>query len=259
MLRTLLAVLCATSVLVAACNKGEGQTSTKRQIQITELEPGEGDPVERGYLVLLEYTGRFPGEETPFDENAARDEDGNAKRPPLATFVGSGTTVPGFDQSLVGMKKGMVRRVFIPWELGYGEQGNNDGKIPAKQDLEFTIKLLDYVDPEADTEYSVEDSVVGTGREVKNGDRVTIHYRGTYVNGLMFDDSHLRGENGTPFSFTVGRTDAIVGVEEGVIGMKVGGKRRIKIPPKLVFGSTGYSAILGNQVVIIDVELLSIG
>jgi FKBP-type peptidyl-prolyl cis-trans isomerase len=75
----------------------------------------------------------------------------------------------------------------------------------------------------------------------------------------MFDDSHLRGEGGMPYTFTVGKGDAIIGVEEGMIGMKVGGKRRIKLPPKLVFGSTGYSTIMGNQVVFIDVELLSIG
>lgn len=260
--RPVIFAVCALVLFGIGCNGMQSSQGAEGggPVQKTDLEPGEGKAVENGYLVMLEYSGRVVGKEDPFDSNTAKDADGNGTKAPLATYVGGGSMIPGFDEALVGMKKGMVRKVTIPWQKGYGENGNPDAGIAPKSDLEFTIKLLDFVHPDEEAVYWADDLTVGTGREVQETDRVTIHYRGTYVNGMMFDDSHLRGDaekGGTPYSFVVGRSEAIPGVDDGIRGMRVGGKRRLKLPPALVFGSQGYSSIMGNQIVIIEIELLA--
>jgi FKBP-type peptidyl-prolyl cis-trans isomerase len=101
----------------------------------------------------------------------------------------------------------------------------------------------------------VEDLVVGTGATAVSGDTVTVHYLGTFTNGAKFDSSYDRG---TPFSFRVGAGQVIAGFDQGVTGMRVGGKRRLTIPPALGYGSTGAGSIPPNTTIVFEVELLSI-
>jgi FKBP-type peptidyl-prolyl cis-trans isomerase len=105
----------------------------------------------------------------------------------------------------------------------------------------------------------ITDDVVGTGAEAKNGDTVTVNYVGTLDNGTKFDSSYDRNQ---PFSFTLGATGAgavIKGWNLGVVGMKVGGKRDLVIPPELGYGASGYGPVPGNATLHFTVELLSIG
>jgi len=96
----------------------------------------------------------------------------------------------------------------------------------------------------------------GTGAEVKNGDTVSVHYVGTLENGTKFDSSIDRGE---PFSFTLGAGEVIKGWDLGVLGMKVGEKRKLTIPPDLAYGPGGVpGAIPPNSTLIFEVELLGI-
>jgi FKBP-type peptidyl-prolyl cis-trans isomerase FkpA len=80
------------------------------------------------------------------------------------------------------------------------------------------------------------DEVVGTGRVAKAGDAVRVHYTGTLLNGTKFDSSRDRG---TPFDFTIGKGAVIKGWDQGVVGMRVGGKRRLVIPQALGYGEAG--------------------
>ncbi|MGA2103673.1 MAG: FKBP-type peptidyl-prolyl cis-trans isomerase [Candidatus Sulfotelmatobacter sp.] len=97
---------------------------------------------------------------------------------------------------------------------------------------------------------------VGTGEIAKDGDHVKVHYTGWLTNGKKFDSSVDAHQ---PFDFTIGKGDVIKGWEEGVTGMKVGGKRQLRIPPQLAYGEQGYSGLIpANATLIFDIRLLAI-
>jgi FKBP-type peptidyl-prolyl cis-trans isomerase len=101
-----------------------------------------------------------------------------------------------------------------------------------------------------------QDLVVGTGQEAKSGDSVTVNYTGWLDDGTKFDSSIDRNQ---PFTFTLGTGGVIQGWDEGVVGMKVGGKRRLVIPPDLAYGSQGASGVIPpNATLTFEVDLLSI-
>jgi peptidylprolyl isomerase len=100
------------------------------------------------------------------------------------------------------------------------------------------------------------DTVVGTGAQPQKGQTVTVHYSGYLVDGKKFDSSVDRGQ---PFSFVLGVGQVIKGWDEGVATMKVGGKRKLTIPPELGYGPSGSPPVIPpNAVLIFDVELLSV-
>jgi len=100
------------------------------------------------------------------------------------------------------------------------------------------------------------DIKVGTGAEAKSSSHVTVHYTGWLTSGKKFDSSV---DAGKPFDFTIGRGDVIKGWEEGVAGMKVGGKRQLRIPPELGYGASGYPGVIpANATLIFDIQLLGV-
>ena len=106
-------------------------------------------------------------------------------------------------------------------------------------------------------ELVIEDVKVGDGAEAKAGQRVTVHYRGTFPDGRVFDESYKRGQ---PFTFTLGGGEVIKGWDQGVAGMKVGGKRKLTIPPHLAYGARGAAGVIPpNATLHFEVELLGVG
>ena len=101
------------------------------------------------------------------------------------------------------------------------------------------------------------DITVGSGQVAKEGDRVRVHYTGWLTTGKKFDSSV---DAGRPFTFALGNGEVIRGWDEGVAGMKVGGKRQLRIPPELGYAENGTpdGTIPANATLIFDVQLLSV-
>ena len=105
-------------------------------------------------------------------------------------------------------------------------------------------------------ELRIEDIKIGAGEEAKAGRTVSVHYVGTLEDGQKFDSSRDRGQ---PFAFPLGGGRVIKGWDQGVVGMKVGGIRKLTIPPSLGYGDRGFpGAIPGNAVLIFEVELIDV-
>lgn len=100
-----------------------------------------------------------------------------------------------------------------------------------------------------------EDITTGTGAEAALGDTVKVNYVGTLTNGKKFDSSYDRKE---PFSFKLGSGEVIKGWDQGVVGMKIGGKRKLTIPPELAYGNQAQGTIPANSTLIFEIELLEV-
>jgi FKBP-type peptidyl-prolyl cis-trans isomerase len=116
--------------------------------------------------------------------------------------------------------------------------------------------------PAAASELKRDDVLVGSGEPISDGQVAIVHYTGWLYDpavseqkGAKFDSSREREE---PFRFTVGAGQVIKGWDEGVLGMQVGGQRRLTIPPDLGYGAAGSGEVPGNATLIFDVELLGI-
>ena len=99
------------------------------------------------------------------------------------------------------------------------------------------------------------DLQAGTGAEVRAGQRVRVHYRGTLADGTLFDENEA---DETPLSFRLGQGEVIRGWDEGVAGMRIGGTRQLVIPPELGYGGSGRGAIPGNAILVFTVTVVGV-
>lgn len=110
------------------------------------------------------------------------------------------------------------------------------------------------VAPDTTAQLQIEDVSEGNGMAAQNGDLVIVHYTGKLPNGTVFDSSVGR----QPIRFVLGRGEVIPGWDQGLLGLKVGGKRKLTIPPHLGYGASGSGPIPPNATLLFDVELLDI-
>ncbi len=130
--------------------------------------------------------------------------------------------------------------------------GFNQGASYSTSHIDATPQATNETVP---TDLKIEDTQVGTGQEVKSGDTVVIHYKGTLTDGTQFDSSYDRGE---PYETPIGVGAVIKGWDLGVVGMKVGGKRKLTIPPTLGYGNRASGQIPANSTLIFELELVGV-
>jgi len=107
------------------------------------------------------------------------------------------------------------------------------------------------------TDLQVTDTIIGTGAAAAVGDSVTVQYIGSLTNGTIFDASANHGTTG--FTFTLGKGEVIQGWDQGIVGMKEGGKRRLVIPASLAYGDQAIGNVIpANSTLVFEVELLKV-
>ncbi len=132
--------------------------------------------------------------------------------------------------------------------------------IEARKQMEAAASATPQSPPAYDpattsSKFTKKDIRIGTGRTATAGDKIEVHYQGTLENGTVFDSSYDRN---APFTFELGTGKVIKGWERGFDGMRVGGKRRLTIPPELAYGSRSIGKIPANSTLIFEVELLGV-
>ncbi|XP_073319300.1 peptidyl-prolyl cis-trans isomerase FKBP9 [Pagrus major] len=169
------------------------------------------------------------------------------------TYVGIGWLIAGMDQGLLGMCVGERRIITMPPSLGYGENGDGSD-IPGQASLVFDVVLLDLHNPRDGITVTNQVVPESCTRKSVSGDFVRYHYNGSLLDGTFFDSSYSRNHT---YDTYVGRGYVIAGMDEGLIGVCVGEKRTITIPPHLAYGEEGTgSKIPGSAVLVFDVHII---
>jgi FKBP-type peptidyl-prolyl cis-trans isomerase len=119
----------------------------------------------------------------------------------------------------------------------------------------FNSPVIESSNPMNNSGFVADDVTVGSGELAQAGDRVTAHYIGRLMNGQVFDSSL---DSNTPISFVLGSGQVIRGWDEGLVGMRAGGKRTLTIAPEYAYGANAVGAIPPNSTLIFEVELLDV-
>lgn len=239
----------------------EGAETTDSGLQYLEETAGKGDTPKKGDLVTMHYSASLP-DGTELVSTFTQGE-------PITTVWGANQLLPGWEEGVGLMNAGTKAKMVLPPALAFGEAGS--GSIPPNTQIVLEVELLtveaapvpaevaekDLTTAESGLQYY--DLEVGDGAEaVKNTtvkNAFTVWFKdedGTY----MFIDS---SERSPEVEFVIGRLDYVFpGWDEGVTGMKVGGKRLLVIPPALGLGSQQGSVIPPDSTLVMEVELLDV-
>ena len=237
-------------------------SSPPTELLIEDLVVGSGSPVGVGDFLIMDYVGVSYSTGLQFDASWDRGS-------PFPFELGAGRVIQGWDQGIVGMSVGGRRSLTIPPELAYGENGSGSGSIGPNETLVFVVDLIasvpanlekptEELTSESTTELETNDISEGSGAIVQPGNVVYIHYVGVSAStGEQFDSSWDRGRSEF-IGYISGTGNVIQGLDEGLLGMQVGGRRTVVIPPDLAYGENGAGdgLIAPNETLIFTVDLL---
>ncbi|XP_032353992.1 peptidyl-prolyl cis-trans isomerase FKBP10 [Camelus ferus] len=204
--------------------------------------------VQMGDFVRYHYNGTF--------EDGKKFDSSYDRHTLVAIVVGVGRLITGMDRGLMGMCVNERRRLVVPPHLGYGSIGVA-GLIPPDATLYFDVVLLDVWNKADTVQVSTLLRPPHCPRMVQDSDFVRYHYNGTLLDGTAFDNSYSKG--GT-YDTYVGSGWLIKGMDQGLLGMCPGERRKIIIPPFLAYGEKGYGTVIPSQaslvfhVLLIDVH-----
>lgn len=225
-------------------------TKTPNGVYYRDQVQGSGQPVTGCDTLTVDYTG-WLADGTQFGTTVGTGV-------PFTFQLGNGEVILGFDEGLVGIRKGGTRQLVIPSSLGYGAVKR--GNIPPNSNLVYVVTVQNTVGftPLESDQYASQlkvDLASSTrtangvyyrdtaaapagAATVANGQTLTVDYTGFLTNGNQFDSSASRG----PLKFALGRGQVIQGWDEGLQGVKVGATRQLVIPSQLAYGCAGQGA-----------------
>jgi peptidylprolyl isomerase len=237
-----------------------GATVTADGLQYLEEIAGTGPAPTVGDVITMNYIVTLPDGTEIYNTYTTNQ---------AATAVwGKNQLLPGWEEGVGLMKQGGKAKFVLPPELALGSQGS--GAIPPNSQLIMEVELLS-VKP-APTPYAVTtdqlktmangvqyfDITVGDGTEAISGTTVTTSYS-IWVAGATTDDFVISSDDSQPVTFNIGLGDKVFkGWEDGVIGMKVGGKRLLLIPPDLALGAQGSGPIPANATLKMEISLSNV-
>ncbi|MCU1352277.1 MAG: hypothetical protein JWM05_1486 [Acidimicrobiales bacterium] len=232
-------------------------TTQAKQVVRKDLVVGKGCPADTGKYLKVQSVGQLAKTGAVFDSTWTSNQ-------PIDFKLGGGQVIQGWEEGLVGMKVGGRRLLEVPAALAYGKDGLKP-KIGANQPLQFVVDLLGVYDtpkckpptkvPAATGKPTVTmpdrgaldlkttDLRAGTGAAAKTGSYLTLQYVGIACStGEQFDASW---DTKKPFNVTLGQGGIIPGWEQGLLGMKAGGRRQLDIPSDLAYGAQGSPPKIG--------------
>ena len=228
-------------------------------LEMTILAKGSGDKVQTGDKIKVHYKGMFED---------GKEFDSSLSREPLEFVLGGGVVIKGWDIGLVGMQKGEKRKLIIQPGLGYGSR--DMGIIPPNSVLVFEVELVGYekgLKPDifpapSSIQWETKtaglkffDEKVGAGKEVKFGTTLTMHYTGWLLNGNKFASTK---DDLKQFSFTIGAGEVIKGWEKGLLGMKEGGVRYLRVEPQLGYANMPLAKIPAHSTLLFKIALTKV-
>lgn len=234
-------------------------------IDVEDLKVGTGPECPPGATVTINYHGTVAATGSVIATT-------RGKKPEALQM---GRLIPGWQIGVLGMKVGSIRVLHIPYQLAWNDRElpGQDGKplVPAKSDVVFSIEMLAINGKDANGDpyppkekalskderpngLIIEELKIGDGEVCPADATVVMHYRGTLASdGSVFQSSY---DSGKPIEYPL--SGFIKGWQEGIPGMKIGGKRRLTIPADLAYGANARPGIPANSMLIFEIELVDI-
>jgi len=252
-------------LLAAGCSReprpiAEWETNTG--LRVAEYVEGEGPTPQKGDIVKVVYTARYV-DGKQFDSYLDRDN-------PYVFRVGMGQVLEGLDEGVSTMRAGGRRVLVLPPHLAFGHEGR-PGVVPEDAWVEFDVELLaiepgppapipwndagyDIVDTPTGLQYI--DFVVGEGPAPQIGQHAIVDYNAFLDDGTCFDTTSYRNR---PIEFEIDPKRLIPGYLEGLLTMRVGGRRKLIIPPDLGYGEKGFGkTVPPNATLVYDIVLVDV-
>ncbi len=239
----------------------ENTIATDSGLKYLVIDSSDGESPKIGDVITMHFIGTLP-DGTEFGNSYSQGT-------PIEVVWGHEQLLPGWEEGIGLMKTGERVKFEIPPELGFGEQGF--GIVPPNSPIIIDMELLSIERPPASplektiplttTESALQyyDITLGDGDQAIKHSNVATHYR-IWVRGEDNSDRFIASSySAEPVSFVVGRSENVFsGWDEGVVGMRLGGKRLLIIPPELAFGSESSSGIPANATLIMEIELVRV-
>ena len=219
---------------------------------ITELQVGSGDLVETGSMARVAYSAWA-------HDTGESDNKGQLviDRTETQFVVGAQQVFTGLDQGMTGMRVGGRRRLNVPANRAFGTAGTTS--VPPNTDLVVDVELLSVEPVTTDSApFSFTDLRTGAGPAAVVGDDLTVSYGGWFYDESEPDNKGVLFDSGTGFTFRLGAGEVIDGWDQGLVGIQVGGQRRLVLPPELAYGDNPRGVIPANATLIFDVTLVTL-